>query len=67
MIDDRAAAKFTVLAENVRHHIEEEESEMLPKAQELLGDRLPEIGQRMMERKRELTKQMKEEAGSRSR
>jgi hypothetical protein len=28
-------AKFTVLAENIRHHIKEEEAEMLPKARKL--------------------------------
>src|SRR3954466_5813957 len=28
-------AKFQVLSENVRHHIEEEEGEMLPRAQEV--------------------------------
>lgn len=47
-------AKFTVLAENVRHHIEEEEKEMLPKAKVLGKDRLSELGQAMASRKKEL-------------
>jgi hypothetical protein len=47
-------AKFKVMAENVKHHIQEEESMMLPKAAELGSDRLNQLGEEMYERKMEL-------------
>jgi hypothetical protein len=46
-------AKFTVLAENVRHHIKEEESEMLPAARKLDID-FDALGERLMARKEQL-------------
>ena len=46
--DERFDAKTTVLIENVRHHIEEEEDEWFPKVREALGRKvLQEIGAEM--------------------
>jgi hemerythrin-like domain-containing protein len=65
--DERYDAKFKVLMENVEHHIEEEEGEMFPEAEEVLGDRLERLSQQMEQRKERLTASMKSvEAGARA-
>src|SRR3954471_24649299 len=46
-------AKFTVLAENVRHHIKEEENEMLPKAGKVKLD-FEALAEKMERRKEKL-------------
>jgi hemerythrin superfamily protein len=53
--DDAFDAKVQVLIENVRHHVEEEESEMLPQAGKLLDqEELARLGEEMLARKRQL-------------
>jgi hypothetical protein len=53
--DDHRMAKFAVLAESVRHHIKEEEGEMLPKSKSVDID-FQALGKRILARKRELQK-----------
>jgi hypothetical protein len=53
--DERWGAKFTVMKENVEHHIEEEEGEMFKLARQALdSDELEELGERMETLKKEL-------------
>ena len=48
--DERFTAKTTVLIENVRHHIEEEETEWFPQVRAALGRKtLQELGEEMLE------------------
>jgi hemerythrin-like domain-containing protein len=52
--DERFEAKFSVLRESIEHHIEEEENELFPEAEEFLGARIKDLGAQMEERKDEL-------------
>ena len=53
--DEAFDAKVTVLMENVRHHVEEEESELLPQSEKILGtDELTRLGEQMAARKQQL-------------
>jgi hemerythrin superfamily protein len=54
--DETYKAKATVLMELVRHHVEEEETEMFPEVRHALGrKRLTEIGERLEKAKAALT------------
>ena len=65
--DSHYDAKFTVLQENIEHHADEEEREMLPDARRILGQEFgEELGAKMQARKDELLPpQRKDRAGAR--
>ena len=53
--DERWGAKFSVMKENIEHHIEEEEDDMFKKARDVFSkEELDELGERMEARKKEL-------------
>jgi len=57
--DETWMAKFTVMKENLEHHIEEEEGEMFPQAEQVFTDgELGGLGDRMQARKEELQAQV---------
>lgn len=51
--DERYTAKVTVLAESVRHHVEEEENELFPKVRDLFTkSELDDMGERLAQAKK---------------
>lgn len=52
--DETWGAKFTVMKENIEHHVEEEEGDMFVKARQVFNkDELNQLGQAMLERRKE--------------
>ena len=57
--DEKWGAKFTVMKENLEHHIEEEEGEMFKQARRVFDDaELDDLGQRMEARKQSASREM---------
>jgi hemerythrin superfamily protein len=52
--DDEFDARFRELMENVEHHVQEEEAQMFPEAEEILAEELDELMDEMQEIKAQL-------------
>ena len=52
--DPQFTTLFQQLQQDIEHHVQEEETEMLPKAQEELSDQMDRLGQEMAARKQQL-------------
>jgi hemerythrin superfamily protein len=52
--DDEFDTKFRELMENVEHHVQEEEAEMFPEAEEILAEQLEDLMEEMQEVKEQL-------------
>jgi len=59
--DDSFESTFHDMIHDVMHHVTEEESEMLPLAEEVLGDALEELGTDMQRRKHDLMESLEAE------
>ena len=61
--DEKWHAKFTVMRENVEHHIEDEEEKLFPKAEKLLGkEKLGKLGAQMADLKEAELRALEEQA-----
>jgi hemerythrin superfamily protein len=56
--DNEYSSMFRELMQNVEHHVQEEETEMLPVARDVMSNQLDQLGQDMMMRKQQLMSTM---------
>ena len=52
--DPQFTTLFQQLQQDIEHHVQEEETEMLPKAEQELSDQMDRLGQEMAARKQQL-------------